>query len=254
MSKIEDFLNALLNDELANVEAKTRVEKYLKACCEKCGCEGLPEPKTRIDALLYELAEKMKGGGGGILPPEYQQVTHIRSTGSQYIALDNLTDSGWAIECVAAVYSSDEKRIFGVTGIENKTRIVAGINPDGFYFGIGSKNNDISASNINRVSTFLVDVPNNKCTINGTEYSGGSTGFYGGYTCYVFAAHDSNAVPQNIITGDIFLFKIYQNGITICNLIPCYRKSDNVVGMYDVVARKFYTNAGTGVFLKGADV
>lgn len=65
MSKIEDFLNALLNDELADIEAKTRVEKYLKACCEKCGCEGLPEPKTRIDGLLYELAEKMKGGGGG---------------------------------------------------------------------------------------------------------------------------------------------------------------------------------------------
>lgn len=38
------------------------------------------------------------------------------------------------------------------------------------------------------------------------------------------------------------------------NFIPCYRRSDNVIGLYDLVENKFYTNAGTGNFLKGPDV
>lgn len=35
---------------------------------------------------------------------------------------------------------------------------------------------------------------------------------------------------------------------------PCYRKSDGVIGMYDVVGNRFITNAGSGSFIKGADV
>ena len=38
------------------------------------------------------------------------------------------------------------------------------------------------------------------------------------------------------------------------DFIPCYRISDGVIGLYDKVSGKFYTNAGTGTFTKGADV
>lgn len=49
-------------------------------------------------------------------------------------------------------------------------------------------------------------------------------------------------------------FKYYdKNNELICDLVPCYRKSDNVIGMYDLVRRTFLTNAGTGSFTKGAD-
>jgi hypothetical protein len=36
--------------------------------------------------------------------------------------------------------------------------------------------------------------------------------------------------------------------------VPCYRKSDNVIGLYDLVNNTFTTNAGTGTFDKGADI
>lgn len=50
-------------------------------------------------------------------------------------------------------------------------------------------------------------------------------------------------------------FKYYdKNDKLICYLIPCYRKSDNVIGMYDTVRHIFLTNAGSGSFTKGADV
>ena len=48
--------------------------------------------------------------------------------------------------------------------------------------------------------------------------------------------------------------KMYDNGELIRNLIPCYSKSDKVVGMYDIVNDVFYTNAGTGAFIVGPDI
>ncbi len=44
------------------------------------------------------------------------------------------------------------------------------------------------------------------------------------------------------------------NGGLTHNYIPCYRKSDLEIGMYDVIAGKFLTNAGTGSLVKGNNV
>ena len=49
--------------------------------------------------------------------------------------------------------------------------------------------------------------------------------------------------------GKIYEFKLYDNDILVRNFIPCYRKIDNVPGMYDVVNGVFYTNAGTDEFI-----
>lgn len=39
------------------------------------------------------------------------------------------------------------------------------------------------------------------------------------------------------------ILKLYdEDGIMICYLVPCYRKSDNVSGMYDILRGQFYTN------------
>ena len=80
MSKSEKLLNAILNDDATpNVEIISRIDKYLSACCDKCGCEGLPTPITRIDHLLYELAEKLKTTTGGNKLPVILggQATHL---------------------------------------------------------------------------------------------------------------------------------------------------------------------------------
>ena len=54
----------------------------------------------------------------------------------------------------------------------------------------------------------------------------------------------------------VYYFRYYdKNDELICDLVPCYRKSDGVIGMYDVVRKIFLTNASnTGAFKKGADV
>ena len=75
---------------------------------------------------------------------------------------------------------------------------------------------------------------------------------------YIFAVN-TNGSPDSTQSLSFRLrnFKIYNHyddANPSMDLIPCYRKSDDEVGMYDTVSRTFYTNAGTGTFLKGADV
>ena len=43
-------------------------------------------------------------------------------------------------------------------------------------------------------------------------------------------------------------------GNLVRDMVPCYRKADNVPGFYDLVSGSFSTNAGTGSFVTGADV
>ena len=50
-------------------------------------------------------------------------------------------------------------------------------------------------------------------------------------------------------------FKIYEDDILIRYFIPCYRRSDNVIGMYELLTDEFYITAGTtGGFTKGPDL
>ena len=52
--------------------------------------------------------------------------------------------------------------------------------------------------------------------------------------------------------ASVKIFSLTSDGII--DLVPCYRKSDGEIGMYDLVSNTFFTNQGTGTFLKGADV
>ena len=54
--------------------------------------------------------------------------------------------------------------------------------------------------------------------------------------------------------GKLYGMTMTYEGEPLLELIPCYRKSDNVIGLYDMVGGTFYTNNGTGTFTKGDDV
>lgn len=72
------------------------------------------------------------------------------------------------------------------------------------------------------------------------------------YTMYLFTRHRPDSELR--WTVKIYYFKIYDNWTLVRDFVPCYRKSDNVIGLYDLVNNQFYTNAWTGTFSKGNDV
>ena len=60
---------------------------------------------------------------------------------------------------------------------------------------------------------------------------------------------------NSCMPAKLYSMKLSKNDTLVYNLIPCYRKSDNVIGMYDLVHNQFYTNVGSeGYFTKGNDV
>lgn len=71
----------------------------------------------------------------------------------------------------------------------------------------------------------------------------------------VFARSTSATAVNDISYDDKLKYLKVDDGSTVVlDLIPCYRKSDNEIGMYDLVSKTFFTNQGTGTFTKGADV
>lgn len=104
----------------------------------------------------------------------------------------------------------------------------------------------------------------NVATVNGVTVNTNITDSYSSLddcNFYLFAA---NQFPQDIRANDAISatdvsfydkFIMYgQNGKEIAHFIPCYRKSDNVAGMYDIVRKQFFVNQGSGSFTVGPDV
>lgn len=90
-----------------------------------------------------------------------------------------------------------------------------------------------------------VVIENSDSTIQTAEYDIGTpTGNNG--TFHIFRSPSRD--PQYM---RVYYFKIYNENGLVRDYIPCYRKSDNVAGLYDLVTKEFYTNAGSGTFTYG---
>ena len=94
--------------------------------------------------------------------------------------------------------------------------------------------------------------------INGVEltnvnYKGFALTSEPNYSFYISAVNRNNEAtlkPQLTIYG----WKMYQDDVLVREFVPCYRKSDNEIGLFDIVNGVFYTNDGDGTFLKGNNV
>ena len=66
---------------------------------------------------------------------------------------------------------------------------------------------------------------------------------------------DDASWKRNKWSAKMYNYKVRDNNWTLIrDFVPCYRKSDNVIWMYDTVNDQFYTNAGSWTFTKWADV
>ena len=189
-----------------------------------------------------------------LLPAEYQQVEYIESTGRQYI------DTG-----VYLPYKAD----FDIYYKNKKSNDVGNVgfgyyNDNGFTFEeqpwntSNAKNILIFGTNISDGYSFPSNFFN---TVRHVELIGNSL-YIDGELFYTYerigdnvasnslllgAFRENNCIKYNsgIIMGKM---KFLYNNEVLFNGIPCYRKLDNVVGLYDTVTGQLYTNKGTGKF------
>lgn len=195
-------------------------------------------------------------------PQGYQEVEYIESSGTQYIVVDFIPNQDTRLDMLAEPRS-----------------VVAAASGVGFIpYGSGVNYNsnafecytyDTGKLEFNYAGQYKTDSANisvgtkinishNKNNIVVTDTNGQTIARhsfnYMAFTCprnlALFAINRSTALVGQT---RIYSCQIYNNTTLALDLAPCYRKSDNVAGLYDLVNNVFYTNVGSGVFAVGAD-
>ena len=203
----------------------------------------------------------------GRIPAEYQEVEWLQSAGTSgpYIDLGFVFDIKAKVEMSQYMVNATAAYTFGAAENSGKVRYM--------LTSPYSTNSRIcfysSASNVFLELTLNMVVGEyNEITM----FSGGGI-FYvenkannerNQSTCaektmtnnlFLFGQNYNGSVRTGSGTRRIKYFRYYdKNDTLICDLVPCYRKSDGVMGMYDIARSTFLTKAGGGEWTKGADV
>lgn len=205
-----------------------------------------------------------------ILPSEYQRVEYIQSSGTQYISVPELPTANseliWDIYYTLGTYS--KKIWIGIFGgpttfgcmINNDSGNAAmvglgntydsGMNTNGMKVPLTTGRHRLTYSFIDKFVS--VDDTKKEVPFNGTINFNNTVVNMGlgiiGITYFSW----SGIQKPGITTLGEFIWK--ENGAEHMHMIPCYRISDKVAGMYDLVNDVFHTNKGTGTFVVGGDV
>jgi hypothetical protein len=118
-SRLEMLLSALLNGEQVDIEPRTRIEQYLKNCCDKCGCDNLPTPRSRVEILFYQLAEQLAGGGGSPSEPTTNKLPQIIDRTVTEITAEDLA----GVTEIGNYAFADNNNLMSVTVPNNVTNI-----------------------------------------------------------------------------------------------------------------------------------
>lgn len=222
---------------------------------------GLNNIESIEPEIPYEPIEPGNGNdtpSESILPAEYQQVECIYNTVSgAYINTGITGHTGLEIRGKVKDYAANKYQssqyIIGTTNAANQRCYVA-YNDNTPQFELGAIGYYISdAANISEFE-FTAKWTTADCTLEtstGTNISSGAvTAFDNGVNLTIWGRNKDGTVTAN---GVFYLYRleIDDDGVAVRNFVPCYRKSDNVVGLYDIVNGVFYTNAGTGTFYAG---
>jgi len=192
------------------------------------------------------------------LPDEYQEVEYIEAIDGQYINTNYIPTATNKVVCEYSVNSWTSATTYqGIFGTRNSS----GTSNDCFGYTFSSSTlyicygKQVAKSFSNELNhKYKVELSIDNFKLDGeslvTSFSG-TTDFE--LPLLIFA-RNRNDGAGSFLNGRIYSFKLYDNNVLIRNFIPCYRISDNEIGLYDVVNDVFYTNDGTGTFDKGNDV
>lgn len=196
------------------------------------------------------------------LPNEYSQIQYLQSTRNQYIDTEfyptNKTEirANIRFKNYNSNYSSDAS-IFGCSNTAEKQvfQMNFGGNANQYnqlycWTNVGYSNGD-EIKNFVVSDSFLEDAF--FLTFRSGYVSYGSvykedlletTWQQMSIPMYIFASN-SAGTAKILKNYEMFVydFQIYDNGQLVRNFVPCYRNSDEIMGLYDLVEGKFYTSA-----------
>lgn len=210
--------------------------------------------------------------GAPLIPSEYQQVEYIGFDGNSRIVTDitgaDLNDLYRLSATIGVNHATAEECILTFCGGSRARSEVYNdtvANRIAYYtgYGVGAAINNIQDLYDYPVD---VDVKHDKngtgvdfnLSVNGNDYNATDVVTNAITSGDKFVIGSGGYSEQRYgFKGKIYSCVVYSDlaGTTkIGEFIPCYRKSDGVIGIYDRINETFYVNAGTGTLTKGSDV
>ena len=198
-----------------------------------------------------------------VVPNGYTQLEYLESTGTQWIDTEYVTRTtnirGEIRVGVSKTFASSANvDILGNQGDSGKYKYSLGWANE-FKLYIGSRlSGPTQAFEANSVHDLVYEFGDNRTrslTIDGATPISGT--YNASYTpispasLALFTGRD--AKTASFKNGRIYYFKLYADGELVRDMVPARRDSDGVVGMYDIVTGRLFTNAGTGTFITGSD-
>lgn len=241
---------------------------------------GIDDMKTYIEeanaeiasqvSLLSQAIDALNGkmiGGGVVYDPsaDYQRVEYINTSDGAYITTDVYADNNTGVEMIASFPSVADHVCMGSRQDSGNTRFYAPypLSTTSTYFGFNAATKISATITLNTPYHWQTNLLNSRlalvCDISGTNK--GSVAISA-----TLASHSAPIHIFSIARGDtgavtsprklnLYGARISQGCDIVRNYIPCYRKSDNEIGLYDTITGQFLSNAAdVGEFTIGPEI
>jgi hypothetical protein len=189
---------------------------------------------------------------GAALPDIYQRVEYIQTDGNQVINLGKVGDTNTVYDIAFLTSSHRQLMGYGGSGTEYWGAT------DSTLYESGGSRGDSTDTTQRRSITWTYSY---KDGVSVVQYDGtsivnpnGASKNVDGEDYKLFNIYSSGDLAQYGVACKLYGLQMTHENNLIHDLIPCYRKSDGVIGLYDASAGKFYINEGTGNFSKGSNV
>lgn len=194
------------------------------------------------------------------LPSGYTQVDYIESDGNQYINTGVNADSNLSVKMNFSSNYHIQQRHMGAikndNGVYTRHHItINGSSAVNYLISYSGQTNSAQnlLSTIDDNKHYLnLDIYNKKVSVDEeTPIDLTLQPFDTELNYWLFARNSNNSTNMSFAIMQIYDCKMYYSDVLVRDFIPCYRNSDNEVGLYDLVNNVFYTNQGTGSFTYG---
>ena len=195
------------------------------------------------------------------VPTAYQKLTYIGSTGTQYIDSGVVPSNDFGFSLELAVEDTITDHVYdGVRENSGDTRCWVGFinkHPDVGWnvtqvnypaTAVSYESYEFAEVSVNMFNDRKVYVGDVDCTLFGTLPTLAS--FTKSF--YLLGIHGSSGSPY-LLASRLASARFTKGSEIIKNFVPVERKSDNVLGLYETINGVFYTNDGTGTFVRGAN-
>lgn len=215
--------------------------------------------------------QRMCNNGGGLLPAEYQQVEYLETTGEQCINTDYTVTVSSTLQ-TSIDFSMGANATFTNMFLFGCRYWDGSVFDTNYFTRCGSSTNITFANGVlgetSKTVSSLIDSFNSLVyrkgyqELNGTQIASASTTNKDNHTgkLVIFGYNRRGNSGGTIYYAPAGL-RIYSAKLGTSddpalyrNYIPCYRKSDNVTGMYDLVNKLFTPYTGTANFITGNNI